>query len=99
MSLLVRYTLASPDSHDAQRDAMAAFIADLKSEGVAGLHYAAYSTEEPTEFIGVLDFTDEAAFQAFQASDAFAAYKTRIGAALTGPPKTTRMTAIASTRD
>lgn len=98
MSLLVRYTLRSADDHAAQTDAMKALVAGLKSEGVP-VNYACFATAEPTEFIGVLEFADEAGKQAFLESAAFAAYRAAVTPILTGPPATTEIAAIASTRD
>lgn len=98
MSLLVRYTLKSADDHGAQARAMQALVAGLKAEGIAGLDYSCYSTEEPTEFIGILEFPDDTAKQAFLGSQAFAAYRETVGPTFANPPQTTPITAIASTR-
>ena len=99
MSLLVRYTLKSADDHDAQTAAMQALVAGLKSEGIAGLNYNCFATDDPVEFIGVLEFTDQAVFAAFQASAAFTAYKKQVGPTFANPPQTTEITRLASTRD
>ena len=99
MSLLVRYTLASPDHHDAQTRAMETLVAGLKSEGIAGLTYSCFATDEATEFIGVLEFADKGTQQAFLDSAAFAAYRETVGPTFANPPQTTTITAIASTRD
>lgn len=99
MSLLVRYTLASADSHADQTDAMEALVAGLKTEGIEGLHYSCFSTENPTEFIGVLEFVDDAGKQGFLNSAAFAEYKGKVGPTFANPPETSDITAIASTRD
>ncbi|MDU8925884.1 hypothetical protein RXV86_00640 [Alisedimentitalea sp. MJ-SS2] len=99
MSLLVRYTLASTDHHDAQTAAMTALVAGLKDEGIVGLNYSCFSTGSPTEFIGVLEFTDEPTKQAFLASEAFATYRETVGPTFANPPQTSEITAIASTRD
>jgi len=99
MSLFVRYTLNSADHHDAQVNSMQALVSDLKSEGIADLDYSCFSTEDPVEFIGVLEFDSEAAFDAFQASAAFAKYREAVGPTFANPPQTTRISAIASTRD
>jgi hypothetical protein len=99
MSLLVRYTLASADSHANQTKAMEALVAGLKSEGIAGLDYSCFSTDEPTEFIGVLEFVDDAAKQGFLNSAAFADYKGKVGPTFANPPQTSDISAIASTRN
>lgn len=99
MSLLVRYSLKSPDDHDAQRQAMETLVAGLRSEGIAGLDYSCFATDEATEFIGVLEFTDEAAFRGFQESAAFQAYKAKVGPTFANPPQTTTLSDIASTKN
>jgi quinol monooxygenase YgiN len=98
MSLLVRYTLKSADDHDAQTKAMAELVASLKTAGIAGLNYSCFATEEPTEFIGVLEFDGEDAFAAFQASAAFETYKAKVGPTFANPPQTTGLKPIANTR-
>ena len=99
MSLLVRYTLASPDSHAHQSEAMEALVAGLKSEGIDGLHYSCFSTENPTEFIGILEFADDAAKQGFLNSAAFADYKVKVGPTFANPPETSDIFGLATTRD
>ena len=98
MSLLVRYTLASADSHAHQTEAMQALVAGLKTEGIEGLNYSCFSTENPTEFIGVLEFVDDTAKQGFLNSAAFADYKGKVGPTFANPPQTSDISAIASTR-
>lgn len=99
MSLLVRYTLGSADDHDRQTAAMKALVAGLKAEAIPGLTYSCFATDDPEVFLGVLEFPDDATFKAFQASAAFAAYRETVAGILTGPPTTTRLTPVASTRD
>ncbi|MDJ0824835.1 MAG: hypothetical protein QNJ16_04965 [Rhodobacter sp.] len=99
MSLLVRYTLKSADDHAHQTQAMQTLVAGLAAEGVTGCHYSCYSTDSATEFVGLLEFADDAGKQAFLDSAAFAAYRAAVGPTFTGPPQTTDITAIASTRD
>ncbi|MFT4716071.1 MAG: L-rhamnose mutarotase [Paracoccaceae bacterium] len=99
MSFLVRYTLNDAKHHDVQIDAMAALVSDLKAAGISGLNYSCFETDNPIEFFGVLEFADDVAKQAFLNSDAFAAYKSRVGPTFANPPQTTDITAIASTRD
>jgi len=99
MSLLVRYTLKSADDHNAQIEAMKTLVTGLNSEGISGLNYSCFSTEDPTEFVGVLEFSDDAAKQAFLASASFASYRETVGPTFANPPQTTEITALASTRD
>lgn len=98
MSLLVRYTLKSEDDHDAQTAAMEALVAGLTAEGASGVHYSCFKTDDPTGFIGFLEFDDEAGKNAFLNSQAFAAYREKVGPTFANPPQTTEITAIASTR-
>jgi len=99
MSLLVRYTLASPDSHAHQSDAMEALVVGLKSEGIDGLHYSCFSTDKPTEFIGILEFADDASKQGFLNSATFADYKAKVGPTFANPPETSDIFGLATTRD
>ncbi len=98
MSFLVRYTLKTADSNANQIAAMQALVADLTSEGIPGLNYACYETDVPTEFIGVLEFPDDATKQAFLDSKSFANYRDRVGPTFANPPQTSNIKAIASTR-
>jgi hypothetical protein len=98
MSLLVRYTLTDAASHDGQISAMEAFVADLNTAAIPGLNYSCFATDSPVEFVGVLEFADDAAKEAFMGSAAFATYKERVGPSFANPPQTTDITAIASTR-
>ncbi len=98
MSLLVHYTLKSADDHTRQVAAMEALVAGLRAEAPAGVSYSCFSTDDPTRFVGVLEFDDETAKAAFLGSAAFAAYRETVGTILTGPPDTVDIAAIASTR-
>ena len=99
MSLLVRYTLKDAADHAKQVTAMQALVADLKAEGIAGLSYTCFETDVATEFMGILEFPDETIFKAFQASQAFAAYRERVSTTFANPPQTSPVSRIASTRD
>ena len=98
MSLLVEYSL-KPGMAEAQEEALRKLVTDLKGEGVTGCHYAGFSTEDETRFIGLLEFDDEDGRQAFLTSKAFAAYRDAAGPRFTGPPQTTTVHGVASTRD
>lgn len=98
MSLLVRYTLKSADGKAAQIDAMKALVAGLGAEGVTGVHYSCFSTDDPTDFVGLLEFDDDTGKQAFLNSAAFATYRETVGPTFANPPKTTEIAGIASTR-
>lgn len=99
MSLLVRYTLRSADDHANQTAAMRALVDGLKSESVTGVDYSCFSTDDAAQFIGLLEFADDAGKQAFLNSSAFNTYKTTVGPTFANPPQTTPIAAIASTRD
>lgn len=99
MSLLVHYTLKSEHDHDAQVVAMKALVDGLKSEGIDGLHYSCFSTDDPLRFVGVLEFPSDAAKQEFLNSASFATYRETVGPTFANPPQTTEIAAIASTRD
>jgi hypothetical protein len=99
MSLLVRYTLKSETNHENQIATMQTLTSGLASEGIAGLNYSCYSTDNPTEFIGVLEFGSDATKDKFLASASFASYRETVGPTFANPPATTPITAIASTRD
>ena len=98
MSLLVRYTLKSAEDHDAQIAAMEALVAGLTAEGITGVDYSCFETDEPTAFIGLLEFDDDTGKNAFLNSAAFAAYREKVGPTFANPPQTTEIAAIASTR-
>ena len=98
MSLLVHYTLKSADDHNAQTAAMEALVAGLKAEGVSGVHYSCFKTDDPTAFVGLLEFEDDARKDAFLTSTAFAAYREQVGPTFANPPETTEVAAIATTR-
>ncbi len=97
MSLLVEYTLKEGQA-SAQVEALNSFAAGLKSMNDAGFSYTAFETDDPTKFIAVLEFDDEAAKQRFLDSDAFAAYREGAKDRFTGPPATTTIRLVASTR-
>ena len=97
MSLLVRYTLQSADDHAHQSAAMEALVAGLSADGVP-VHYSCFITDDPTRFIGLLEFDDDAGKQAFLNSAALADYKATVGPTFANPPETTEIGTIASTR-
>lgn len=98
MSLLVNYTLKSDDHFDAQVSAMKVLVDGLKSEGIAGLNYSGFSTDDHRRFLGLLEFPDDATKQRFLTSAAFANYRETVGPTLQNPPETTKVEPIASTR-
>ncbi len=99
MSLLVHYTLKSADTHDAQREAMKVLVAGLKSEGVTGVDYSCFATQDPLKFMALLEFDDDAGKAAFIDSSAFAKYRETVGPTFASPPQTSDIEAIISTKE
>ncbi len=101
MSLLVHYTLKSPEDHDHQLAAMEALVAGLKAErlpGREGMHYACFATADPTKFVGILEFDNDAGKALFLQSEAFAAYRETVSPTFANPPQTSEINGIATTR-
>ena len=99
MSLLVRYTLKSTSDHAHQVTAMEALVAGLRAEGVENVHYSCFTTDNQTEFVGLLEFPDDAGKQNFLNSAAFATYRETVGPTFANPPQTNEIEGFASTRD
>ena len=97
MSLLVEYTLLDGQA-TAQIEALNSFVDGLKALGDSGFDYTAYETDDPTKFIAVLDFDDDDAKQRFLDSAAFGQYRDGSKGRFTGPPSTTQIRMVASTR-
>jgi len=99
MSFLVSYTLKDASDYDHQVASMAALVAELRAAGIAGLEYSCFSTDEKTEFIGVLEFADDNAKQGFLESAAFEDYKAKVGPTFANPPQTQNIYSISSTKN
>ena len=97
MSLLVHYTLKDAADHDHQVAAMKALVEGLKAEGAQGVIYSCFTTDDPTRFVGVLEYEDDAGKQVFLDSPAFETYRAVVGPTFANPPQTTEITGIAST--
>jgi len=96
--LLVEYSLK--DGCDAeQREALTALVAGLKAEGSEGFAYTGYATNDPTRFVGVFEFTDEAGKSRFLESAAFKTYRDGAAERFTAPPSAAPIDRIASTKD
>lgn len=98
MSLLVEYTV-NEGKAEAQVEALRKFVAGLKSIGDEGYNYTAFETDDPTRFIAVLEFDDEPAKQRFLDSAPFNDYRDGSKDRFPGPPSTTVIRLVASTRD
>ena len=97
MSLLVEYKLLEGKA-GAQIEALHLFVSNLKTMSDAGFDYSAYETDDPTKFIAVFDFDDDDAKQRFLDSAAFAQYRDGAKTRFVGPPSTTAIKLVASTR-
>lgn len=98
MSLFVHYTLKTAGDHAALASAMEVLVVGLKSEAIPGLAWQSFATDNVTRFLGVLQFDDDAVFETFQASAAFATHRDTVTPIHAGPPSTDTITAIADTR-
>ena len=98
MGLLVEYTLQEGTA-DAQIEALNLFIDGLKSTGDQSYSYTAYETDDPTRFIAVFEFDDEAAKQRFVQSRPFAEYRDGAKDRFASPPKATPIRRVESTQD
>ena len=98
MSLLVEYPV-NEGKADAQVEALKSFVAGLKAIGDEGYNYAAFETDDPTKFIAVLEFDDDSAKQRFLDSAPFNEYREGSKDRFPGPPSTTTIRLVASTRD
>lgn len=97
MSLLVEYTV-NEGKAEAQIEALNTFVAGLKAIGDEGYDYTAFETDDPTRFIAVFEFDNDAAKQRFLDSAPFAEYRESSKDRFPGPPSTTDIRLVASTR-
>lgn len=97
MSLLVEYSLKDGQS-DAQIDALKEFCAGLKEMNDPGFTYTAFATDDPNKFIAVFEFDDDDAKDRFLKSDPFQTYRDGAGARFAGPPSTTTINFVSSSR-
>ena len=97
MSLLVEYTLLEGKA-EAQTEALKTLISGLKSTGDTSFNYTAFETDNPTKFIALLEFDDDDGKQRFLSSAAFAGYRDGAKARFTGPPSTTPLKLVDTTR-
>ena len=63
-----------------------------------GLNYSCFATDDPVEFIGILEFDGDGNKEKFLKSAAFAAYRDQVGRTFANPPATTTINLVASTR-
>ena len=98
MSLLVEYSIVAGKA-DEQSAALKSFVAALKQMGDRGFNYSSFATDDPTIFIALLEFDDDAAKQRFLESEAFANYRDGTKGRFTNPPATTPIKPVASTKD
>ena len=98
MSLLVEYTVVEGMA-DAQIDALKQFTEGLRAIADEGYNYTAFETGDPTKFIALLEFDDEASKKRFLDSGPFADYREGSKGRFQNPPQTTTIRLVASTRD
>ena len=97
MSLLVEYDVKEGKATE-QVDALQAFVSALQAIADGGYHYTAFETDDPTRFIALFEFDDDAAKQRFLVSTAFADYRDGAKGRFASPPNTTPLRLVASTR-
>ena len=97
MSLLVEYSIVEGMA-DAQKEALEKFVAGLMAIADEGYSYTAFETDDPTRFIAVLEFKDEAAKQRFLDSGPFNDYRDGSKGRFQKPPATTSIRLVATTR-
>jgi len=97
MSLLVEYTVLEGKAA-AQIEALETFVAGLKRLADKSFNYTAFETGDPTRFIALLEFDDDAGKQHFLESAPFADYRTGSRERFPSPPQTTQIRLVASTR-
>ena len=97
MSLLVEYTLKEGRAEE-QAEALRAFVAGLNALGDQGFHYSAFETDDPTRFIGLLEFDDDEAKQNFLKSAPFAEYRENAQDRFSAAPNATQIRLVASTK-
>lgn len=97
MSVLVEYSIAEGKASE-QIDALHTFINGLKAIGDEGYDYTAFETDDPTRFIALFEFTDEAAQKRFVDSAPFTAYREGSVGRFTNPPAVTVVKLVASTK-
>ena len=73
-------------------------IGGLKSMDDASFDYTAFETDDPTKFIALLEFDGDAAKQRFLDSAPFAQYRDGAKERFTGPPSTTSLKLVDTTR-
>lgn len=98
MSLLVEYSVKEGMAN-AQIDALKQFVDGLKAIADDGYNYTAFETDDPTRFIALLEFNDEAGKKRFLDSAPFNDYREGSKDRFPNPPGTTTIHLVASTRD
>ena len=98
MSLLVEYSVVEGMA-DAQKDALNQFVDGLNEIADGGYNYTAFETDDPTRFIAILEFNDEAGKKRFLDSAPFNDYRDGSKGRFQSPPATTTIRLVASTRD
>ncbi|NKB53969.1 MAG: hypothetical protein GKR97_17435 [Rhizobiaceae bacterium] len=98
MSLLVEYSV-NEGMADAQVDALKQFVDGLRAIADDGYNYTAFETDDPTRFIALLEFNDDAGKKRFLDSAPFNDYREGSKDRFPNPPGTTTIRLVASTRN
>ena len=97
MHLLVEYSILDGKAPE-QVEALRTFVDGLKSLSDDGFHYTAFETDDPTKFIAIAEFEDDAAKKRFLDSPAFSAYREGSKGRFQAPPTPTNLRLVASTK-
>ncbi|MEM8688567.1 MAG: hypothetical protein AAGF81_14635 [Pseudomonadota bacterium] len=97
MSLLVEYSLKEGKAEE-QADALRTLVAGLKALGGQGFQYSAFETDDPTRFIGLLEFDTEEGKQNFIKSAPFAEYRDNAQDRFSAAPNAVQIRLVATTR-
>jgi len=97
MSLLVEYSIEEGMA-GAQVDALKQLVDGLKSIADDGYNYTAFETDDPTRFVALLEFNDEAGKKRFLDSAPFNDYREGSKGRFQQPPNASPIKLVATTR-
>ena len=98
MSLLVEYSINEGMADD-QVDALQQLVDGLKAIADDGYNYTAFATDDPTRFVALLEFNDEAGKKRFLDSAPFNDYRDGSKGRFQKPPNASPIRLVATTRD
>ena len=97
MSLLVEYSIEEGMAN-AQAAALKQLVSGLAAIADDGYNYTAFETDDPTRFVALLEFNDEAGKKRFLDSAPFNDYRDGSKGRFTKPPQATPIKLVATTR-